>query len=142
MWFSQLALTFVAMWWDRCCGCRLTLRTSQARTPALWWPACYRSEPSGFLSLSLSHETEGVGAGLPKLTVKSFLRRYPIRPSAGSMMCGPLQRWRVQVSRPGGVLSGKNRSWCLPCPSQPCLAAALSISTITFRFGVAQGWVA
>lgn len=61
MWFSQLALTFVAMWWDRCFGCRLTLRTSQARTPALWWPACYRSEPSGSLSLSLSHGTERVG---------------------------------------------------------------------------------
>lgn len=90
----------------------------------------------------LSHPTAGVVLGLPRLTVKSFLRRYPTRPSAGSMTSGPLQKWRVVVSRPGGVLSGKNRSSCLPCPSRPCPAAALSTSTITFRFGVAQGWVA
>lgn len=39
----------------------------------------------------------------------------------------------MRVSRPGGGRSGKSRSWCLPCPSQPCQVAALSTWTTTCR---------
>lgn len=81
-------------------------------------------------------------ASLHRLTVWPFPRKCPIRPSAGSTMCGPSRRWRALQSRPGGRRSGRSRSWCPPCPSPPCPAAASSTWTTTCRCwgrGVAGG---